>query len=77
MSVEDPSDEELYRYGTMARVLKTLNMPDGTTMVILQGLDRFELKQIITNEPYWVGKVQPAPDGAKDMPHNATAVAEA
>lgn len=77
LSVEDPSDEELYRYGTMARVLKTLNMPDGTTMVILQGLDRFELKQIITNEPYWVGKVQPAPDGAKDMPHNATAVAEA
>lgn len=77
LSVEDPSDAELYRYGTMARVLKTLNMPDGTTMVILQGLDRFELEHIITNEPYWVGKVQPAPDGAKDMPHNAQAVAEA
>ncbi len=76
-SIEDPADGDLYRYGTMARVLKTLNMPNGTTMVILQGLDRFELQQIISNEPYWIGKVQPAPDPAKDMPDNAQAIAEA
>lgn len=76
-SIEDPVDGDLYRYGTMARVLKTLNMPNGTTMVILQGLDRFELQQIISNEPYWIGKVQPAPDPAKDMPDNAQAIAEA
>ncbi len=76
-STDDPADEDLYRYGTMARVLKTLNMPDGTTMVILQGLDRFFLEQITETEPYWVGRVKPSPDTAKEMPQNAEAISEA
>ena len=74
---DDPDYEDLYTYGTMARVLKTLNMPDGTTMVILQGLDRFYLESIATKEPYWIGKVRPAGDNAKNMPADSDIVAEA
>ena len=61
----------------MAKVVKTLNMPDGTTMVILQGLDRFELEELVQVEPYWFGKVNEYPDGAKDLPKNYMALAEA
>lgn len=75
--VDDPGDEDLYRYGTVARVIKTLNMPDGSTMVILQGLDRFVLDNIVQTEPYWFGKVRNHPDMAKDLPRNARAVAAA
>lgn len=77
VATDDPTDEDLYRYGTLARVLKTLNMPDGTTMVILQGLDRFLLEQIVETEPYWVGKVNSAPDSARNTSENSEAIAEA
>jgi ATP-dependent Lon protease len=74
---DDPKEEDLYMVGTMARVLKTLNMPDGTTMVILQGLDRFKLEALTATEPYWMGKVQSDPDKAKDMPSNSNIISEA
>lgn len=75
--IDDPKEEDLYKIGTMARVLKTLNMPDGTTMVILQGLDRFKLESLVSNEPYWIGKTTAAPDKAKDMPADSVIISEA
>ena len=77
ISVEDPDNSELYKVGTLAKVVKTLNMPDGSTMVILQGLDRFCLEELTQTEPYWMGKVKEYPDGAKDLPKNYMALAEA
>ena len=40
LSVEDPSIEDLYQYGTIAKIVKTLEMPDGTITAILQGYCR-------------------------------------
>jgi ATP-dependent Lon protease len=77
VSIDDPVNSDLYKVGTLAKVVKTLNMPDGTTMVILQGLDRFELEELVQVEPYWFGKVNEYPDGAKDLPKNYMALAEA
>ena len=77
ISVEDPDNSELYKVGTLAKVVKTLNIPDGSTMVILQGLDRFCLEELTQTEPYWMGKVKEYPDGAKDLPENYMALAEA
>lgn len=74
---DDPETSDLYKVGTMAKVIKTLNMPDGTTMVILQGMDRFSLENLVQTEPYWLGKVREYPDGAKDLPENYMALAEA
>ena len=74
---DDPETSDLYKVGTMAKVIKTLNMPDGTTMVILQGMDRFSLEELVQTEPYWEGKVREYPDGAKDLPENYMALAEA
>lgn len=77
VATDDPETSDLYNVGTMAKVVKTLNMPDGTTMVILQGLDRFSLEGLVQTEPYWMGKVKECPDGAKDLPENYMALAEA
>ena len=55
---DDPGFDDVYKIGTYARVLKTLNMPDGTTMVIIQGIDRFELKKLRENENYWEGETE-------------------
>lgn len=75
--VDDPDYDDLYKVGTAARILKTLNMPDGTTMVIMQGIERFKLDSLNKSEPYWKGGVTIYPDGAKDLPRNAQALVAA
>ena len=52
VTVEDPKEEDLYSYGTVARIVKSLEMPDGTITVILQGIKRFSLDAVIDYEPY-------------------------
>lgn len=58
LSVEDPRDADLYRYGTVAKIVKTLEMPDGTITAILQGYRRFEIENIYAYEPYMLGRVR-------------------
>jgi len=55
--VEEPRAEDLNRYGTVAKVLKTIEMPDGTITAILQGYRRFELLGITKYNPYLIGTV--------------------
>ena len=58
LSVEDPVREDLYSFGTVAKIVKTLEMPDGTVTAILQGYKRFELENIFDYEPYLIGCVR-------------------
>ncbi|MBR5212305.1 MAG: endopeptidase La [Bacteroidales bacterium] len=58
LSVEDPVREDLYTFGTVAKIVKTLEMPDGTVTAILQGYKRFELDDIFDYEPYLIGRVR-------------------
>lgn len=50
--VEHPQMKDLYEIGTIAQIIKILEMPDGTTSVIIQGKKRFQMKELITEEPY-------------------------
>ena len=57
-NVEDPGVEDLYTVGTIARILKILRMPDGTTTAILQGRKRFVLTEVTRKSPYMEGRVR-------------------
>lgn len=57
MKIESPSSRDLYRVGTIARILKLLKMPDGSTTAILQGRKRFKLEEIESEEPYMSGRI--------------------
>ena len=46
ITIEDPKKEDLYDFGTVAKIVKTLEMPDGTITAILQGFKRFEIENI-------------------------------
>ena len=59
--VELPKVADLYTKGTIARIVKLLRMPDGTTTAILQGRARFELTEMLEVEPFMKGKVQVLP----------------
>ena len=57
VNVEDPHFEDLCKYGTVVKVVKTLEMPDGTITAILQGFKRLSLDAVITYEPYIIARV--------------------
>lgn len=57
-SVEEPAFEDLFRIGTVARILKVLKMPDGSVTAVLQGKRRYSLIGITAEEPYLMGQVQ-------------------
>ena len=50
--IEDPTKNDIHTVGTVARILRVLKMPDGTTTVILQGKKRFEIDTVVSEEPY-------------------------
>ncbi len=57
-NVEEPNAEDLYRIGTVARILKLLKMPDGTTTAIIQGRRRFALTELLRERPYMEGRIE-------------------
>lgn len=56
--MEDPTPGDLNEIGTVARILKKLKMPDGSTTVIIQGKKRFQVKEFTQEEPYFRAKVE-------------------
>jgi len=58
--VENPEVEDINALGTVARILRVLQMPDGNTTVIIQGKKRFEIAEVITEEPYMTATIKEA-----------------
>lgn len=56
-NTENPEFDDLFKIGTVASILKILEMPDGTTTAIVQGKRRFLLEDILYDDPYHVGKI--------------------
>ncbi len=60
--VQEPSSEDLYPVGTAGRVMRTLDMPDGNLMVILEGVERIRIQEIVGVRPYMKARVQTVPE---------------
>lgn len=63
--IEDPTKDDINAIGTVARILRVLKMPDGTTTVILQGKKRFEIDAITSEDPYLSATIK---DFAEERP---------
>ena len=58
VTVEDPVQrEDLAAFGTVAKIMKTFDMPDGTVSAVLQGIARVRLEELTAIEPYLRGHV--------------------
>ena len=64
--VENPGPEDLYSVGTAARILKVLEMPNGNLTVILHGVDKFEIREFLTSDPFFKANVRPLKDLAPE-----------
>ncbi len=50
--MEEPAIEDVYRFGTVARIIKMLVLPDGNTTIIIQGKNRFFVKEFLQEDPH-------------------------
>jgi len=64
--VENPGPEDINTVGTVARILRVLQMPDGNTTVIIQGKKRFKIDAVLTEKPYITAKVSEANEERPD-----------
>jgi ATP-dependent Lon protease len=54
--IDDPQTDDLFRIGTVAQIIKILEMPDETTSIIIQGKKRFQVDSFVSEEPYFVAR---------------------
>jgi ATP-dependent Lon protease len=61
---EEPTIDDLYKTGTVARIIKMLVLPDGNTTIIIQGKNRFAVKDYIQEDPYLTARIELLPEPA-------------
>lgn len=64
---EEPGIDDLYKTGTVARIIKMLVLPDGNTTIIIQGKNRFAIQEFVQEEPYLTAKVKLLVDPPLDL----------
>ena len=57
LEVETPGVEDLFKIGTVAKIVKILKLPDGTLTAILQGKQKFVLDEMVKTEPMLEGRI--------------------
>lgn len=60
--VQEPGSDDIYPLGTAGRVMRVLEMPDGSTMVILEGIERLQIVETVTTKPYLKARIKVVPE---------------
>jgi len=60
--VEDPAAADLHKVGTLAKVHKTVKMPNGNVVIFLEGLQRVQISELIGLRPYLRARIEAQPD---------------
>ena len=71
-AVENPSEKDIYKYGTLATVMKIFDMPDKSKSAIVQGLMRVKVQEINQTKPYFKGLVSRIRDANITSPDIST-----
>ncbi|MBW6458581.1 MAG: LON peptidase substrate-binding domain-containing protein, partial [FCB group bacterium] len=64
--IENPAEDDLYKFGTLAKVVKVFQMPDNSRSVIVQGLERVRIHKVTKQDPYYQGIVERVRDRYED-----------
>jgi ATP-dependent Lon protease len=67
-NIEEPEPKDLCAIGTVARIVKLIKMPDGGTTIIIQGKKRFELLEMMSDDPYFKASIKVFEDD--EIPEN-------
>jgi ATP-dependent Lon protease len=58
---DDPSPEDMYKVGSVANILQMLKLPDGTVKVLVEGSQRYNIRQIIDAKTHYMVQAEPVP----------------
>jgi ATP-dependent Lon protease len=61
-SIDDPNIDDLYRLGTIAKILKVIDLPDGSKSAFIQGFARFEVVNFTGTEPFFIARIKKLED---------------
>ena len=70
INIEEPSIEDIYRIGTVAKVRQMLKLPNGTIRVLVEGVHRAEIIEFLTNEEYYEVNVKELPEAGEYRSRN-------
>src|ERR1700675_662225 len=65
-SMEEPGQDDLYAVGTATHIHKMFKLPDGSLRLIVQGLARLKLDQVVSSQPYLRARVSAATEDTND-----------
>ena len=65
--IEDPDYDDLHSVGTLGQIVKLLEMPDGSTTAIIQGRKRILLGEFVSNDHYFMARIEPIPEKKSDL----------
>jgi ATP-dependent Lon protease len=71
-TTEEPATSDLFKVGTVAKILRMLILPDGNTTIIIQGLRRFSISEVIQEEPFILAKVNVLGENFPDVKKKET-----
>ncbi|MCZ2357710.1 MAG: endopeptidase La [Bacteroidia bacterium] len=59
---EHPGFDDVYKVGTVARILKLIRMPEGSVTIIIQGTTRVKIESFLEETPYFIAEISLFPD---------------
>ncbi|WP_434287569.1 endopeptidase La [Celeribacter sp. SCSIO 80788] len=65
-SVDDPSEDGIFRVGVLANVLQLLKLPDGTVKVLVEGERRVRLERFLENDSHFEAEITPLEESVGD-----------
>lgn len=68
VNIEDPTEEDIYKVGTIVKVRQMLKLPNGTIRVLVEGVVRAEVESYVSNEEYYEVQVKEQPEEETDDP---------
>lgn len=61
-NVENPEEHDLFKVGTLARIVKIIVLPDGNITAITKGIQRFKTKKFVSSSPYFTAEIDTLKD---------------
>ncbi|WP_312098036.1 endopeptidase La [Niallia sp.] len=58
MDIDEPEEEDLYKMGTLTKVKQMLKLPNGTIRVLVEGIQRAELEELIEEDGYFAASLR-------------------
>ncbi|MGO4371426.1 LON peptidase substrate-binding domain-containing protein, partial [Paenibacillus sp. MCAF20] len=68
VNIEEPTEEDIYKVGTIAKVRQMMKLPNGTIRVLVEGVVRAEIQEYLPNDEFYEVAVKELPEQETDDP---------